>query len=1371
MSLEGITGRMKSLEDRTNNFEESQEQVQKELTDVKQTIDDHEERITNLEENSINSKTEVDSSYFYTPGRAKHFKGREAELQFLKSNLSPTSRGCNMISICGVGGNGKSTLAAEFCFREKADYPGGVFWFTVDDNSYLEASVNKLAFKTGVCMENFEEKLHHILSWLGERKMPWILILDNLDELELDNSMNTIINGSWKTRVYSTGNIIITSRRKVEEMLETVDDLRVNNCLHLNCLNVPDGMSFLVERTGRHGEVEGAQQLVEELGGLPLALEQAASHIRSVNVSFSSYLKQYRQQKMKLLNRKKVKPIGQLPAEKLAVISTWIINFEYVKQLSSEYGYGKAAAIVMQVAGYLGPDDIPIEVINKGDPLLDLKDLPNCLDNELGQKEIMEILTKFSLFQCSNDDSECVLSVHRLVQEVIRTHISENADAECMLKSVLVDAIRLVNGAFKHVTTPKIILEGKPDSLLNLHRWSQVANHCNHLLEHIGRQLKQFPHLEEHITIRKEFVDILQSLKVYHSICGRQRMAIYCQDHLLQIVPRLTSSEDEINYLVSNKSIKFPLDERQQNLLISKMSKVNQIPQEIPIEKKNKEAVRLKEEGNRAYKEKHYDVAVEVYTQALDLATTEEIKRDLYQNRSLCFYLQKVYMKSLRDANLCIKSAYVLGTADLKLAKAYRRRAYAWLAMYKDYQETRKEVEICNAMVGEELFVKYGDVFGNINAALATYFHPSFAAELSKFFELYKVRILDPTSGGELFGVLTCHKFLKMETVYILKEGTYSIKWPDHLRGSLPLLLGSLSLVGFPGEKVNVKIEDHALLVDVSYFQNIKLEVNNKYVRIGTQNENIKLEANNKLVQVGPQNNSRSGSVVLQSCQITGGKCSKDYDHHSCPCGKSCSNILQCTAYKEDISAYFKARQQIIEQKGSLNEIHTNPKYKGIGKVMSDFMMKRSSRQIVESYPPILLSVGNMLCQHCDIKRGPSSGPIASGESSYLFIEECKISSFQLSGVQVEKEGSLVITKSKIFSNGHHGVLARQDALLVRIEDNEIFSNHHQGTFCTNQHCTNNTLFTVKGNIIHHNDIGIASAFVKTLSILNNAIFSNNMWGVMLQYPQVCSISQNDIHQNLCGGVRVVWNNSKNVIVAENDIHDHNGPAFIATPVLNAIEYTDPMFDQGKDITPVYMINNSFSRNDVIHQKFSDYGLSLSGSCNFCSKRDIALKYCGKCSKTCYCSKECQLSDWKLRHKAFCKVYCGVFEFKVDFPRTISVTVPFMFHPELQGIGEGPKPDIKGKTKFLLKLQAGDESIDSSVNLEPELPTVSIYDQSLTVSGLIMSSELFTFVRQCGVLCASKFYGKKLYCWAKIRERDYQKLIVYLDRVAEPQSW
>jgi len=50
--------------------------------------------------------------------------------------------------------------------------------------------------------------------------------------------------------------------------------------------------------------------------------------------------------------------------------------------------------------------------------------------------------------------------------------------------------------------------------------------------------------------------------------------------------------------------------------------------------------------------------------------------------------------------------------------------------------------------------------------------------------------------------------------------------------------------------------------------------------------------------------------------------------------------------------------------------------------------------------------------------------------------------------------------------------------------------------------------------------------------------------------------------------------------------------------------------------------------------------LNLENLCKQCSNPGclkVQDKQCGKCKKVGYCSKECQISDWKARHKTLCK--------------------------------------------------------------------------------------------------------------------------------------
>ena len=44
----------------------------------------------------------------------------------------------------------------------------------------------------------------------------------------------------------------------------------------------------------------------------------------------------------------------------------------------------------------------------------------------------------------------------------------------------------------------------------------------------------------------------------------------------------------------------------------------------------------------------------------------------------------------------------------------------------------------------------------------------------------------------------------------------------------------------------------------------------------------------------------------------------------------------------------------------------------------------------------------------------------------------------------------------------------------------------------------------------------------------------------------------------------------------------------------------------------------------------------MSHNCNFCNKPNVSLR-CSQCSQYYYCSKQCQVSDWKQGHKKICK--------------------------------------------------------------------------------------------------------------------------------------
>lgn len=69
-----------------------------------------------------------------------------------------------------------------------------------------------------------------------------------------------------------------------------------------------------------------------------------------------------------------------------------------------------------------------------------------------------------------------------------------------------------------------------------------------------------------------------------------------------------------------------------------------------------------------------------------------------------------------------------------------------------------------------------------------------------------------------------------------------------------------------------------------------------------------------------------------------------------------------------------------------------------------------------------------------------------------------------------------------------------------------------------------------------------------------------------------------------------------------------------------------------------YIVNrDDYQMQPVQKTRMDDKAIQTidTSHCNYCTRTSTALKYCGKCRVTAYCSRECQLKDWS-DHKPMC---------------------------------------------------------------------------------------------------------------------------------------
>src|SRR5207302_10658956 len=99
-----------------------------------------------------------------------------------------------------------------------------------------------------------------------------------------------------------------------------------------------------------------ALTIAQELGGLPLALDQAGAYIEEIQCSLADYLQLYRGQRTELLKARG----GLVPDHPEPVATTWSLSFTQVEQRSP------AAADLLRLCAFLHPDAIPEEIITEG---------------------------------------------------------------------------------------------------------------------------------------------------------------------------------------------------------------------------------------------------------------------------------------------------------------------------------------------------------------------------------------------------------------------------------------------------------------------------------------------------------------------------------------------------------------------------------------------------------------------------------------------------------------------------------------------------------------------------------------------------------------------------------------------------------------------------------------------------------------------------------------------------------------------------------------------------------------------------------------------------------------------------------------------
>jgi tetratricopeptide (TPR) repeat protein len=258
--------------------------------------------------------------------------------------LSPNRH--QRMTIYGLGGCGKSSLALEFAYHALAGPAGRlVFWVPAMSRESFELAYREIGIRLcipGISDDNADVK-RLFKETLSLRKLgDWLMIVDNADDSEVllgvDNNSHELARLIDYIPYSNKGSVLFTTRSR-----KAATDLTQSNVLELNDMGKAEARQLLARRTTQAllSDDVAVNVLLETLAGLPLAIVQAAAFINQNNTSVSEYvsLLQHASTKVELFSEHFEDPSRYRDMDN-TIAKTWHISFKQICRqdpLAAEY--------------------------------------------------------------------------------------------------------------------------------------------------------------------------------------------------------------------------------------------------------------------------------------------------------------------------------------------------------------------------------------------------------------------------------------------------------------------------------------------------------------------------------------------------------------------------------------------------------------------------------------------------------------------------------------------------------------------------------------------------------------------------------------------------------------------------------------------------------------------------------------------------------------------------------------------------------------------------------------------------------------------------------------------------------------------------
>ena len=380
-------------------------------------------------------ESQIQTFYELPSKQISHFVGRTGifrELARLLEDTTVTISDRRTVILIGMGGQGKTQIALEYCRRAQASRAFiSIFWIDASSENALIRSYGNIAeIVTGsrVAFPDDKSRVSYVKEFFGRLHDSWIFILDNFDRPNLFPNVKDYFPSG------NSGAFIFTSRH-----LETE---RLGISITVPKMTEDEAVELLLQRAKKDATQDNialAKVIAQRLGCFPLALDQAGSYLSSRRLPLESFLEHYALRKDVILKYIPAlweyrKTLSQSENEtSISAFTTWEMSLEQVGDGNERL----AISHFLTLSAFLDSTNVGDSLFRNY--LVSQPQMPawtSCLVTNghwdaYRFQDLVASLHALSLIEGADfGGTETRFSLHPLIKDWLRLRLSESEDLE-----------------------------------------------------------------------------------------------------------------------------------------------------------------------------------------------------------------------------------------------------------------------------------------------------------------------------------------------------------------------------------------------------------------------------------------------------------------------------------------------------------------------------------------------------------------------------------------------------------------------------------------------------------------------------------------------------------------------------------------------------------------------------------------------------------------------------------------------------------------------------------------------------------------------------------------------------------------------------